>query len=504
MTVVTRIAPSPTGDPHVGTAYIGLFNYVLAKQSGGRFLFRLEDTDRNRYDAASEQRLLDMLGWLDLQPDEGPDIGGEAGPYRQSERLELYQQHAQNLLAQGHAYRAFETQAELEQIQLEQKRLGRPLGYDGRGRSVSAAESDRRAVAGEPFVVRLRIPEQGTTTFEDALRGTIEIANSEIRDAVLLKSDGFPTYHLAVVIDDHLMGVTHILRAEEWIASTPIHALLYRAFGWQEPNFVHMPLLRNPDESKVSKRKLDTSVESYRQQGIVPEALLNYLGTLGWSMPNGKEFFDRDEMIANFDPTRISLGGPVFDLKRLRHYNEKYLREILSLKDVAGRVAPLLEAAGYRWADDDYLLDVVDVLRPRASTLLDFIDQSAYFFSDDFGYSDDARKRVAAGQKYLEDMERELSMLEFFDYDSVDDLIRDYVQEQSIGLGKVMMPLRAAITGVTNAPGVADLMVILGKQRVLRRIGRSLGDITSALLDDKPQKPEADKSDKGASSKAVV
>jgi glutamyl-tRNA synthetase len=299
--------------------------------------------------------------------------------------------------------------------------------------------------------------------------------------------------------------VTHIVRAEEWITSTPLHVLLYRAFGWELPAFVHLPLLRNPDRSKVSKRKLDTSVDSYRQQGIVPEALLNYLGTLGWSMPDGREFFDLDSMIAGFDVQRISLGGPVFDLKRLRHYNEKYLREILGLADVARRVAPLLEAAGVRWDDEDYLLDVIDVLRPRASTLTDFVEQSRYFFDDSYPFDDEARKRIAAGQKYLEDMERELSMIEFFDFDGIDDMIRDYVQEQSVGMGKVMMPLRAALTGTTQAPGVSDLIVILGKRRALARIGRALGDITSALPDDKPLKPEDEaKVEKGATSKAAV
>ena len=501
MTVATRIAPSPTGDPHVGTAYIGLFDYVLARKHGGRFIFRLEDTDRERYTPEAERRILDMMSWLGLNPDEGPGIGGDVGPYRQSERLTVYREHADRLVAEGKAYRAFETSEELEQIALEQKRHGRPLGYDGRGRSVPAAESDRRAASGEPYVVRLLSPDDGATGFRDELRGDITIQNSEMRDAVLLKSDGFPTYHLAVVVDDHMMGVTHVLRAEEWITSTPLHVLLYRAFGWELPLFIHMPLLRNPDKSKVSKRKLDTSVDSYRQQGIVAEALLNYLGTLGWSMPDGREFFSLDDMIAHFDLGRTSLGGPVFDLKRLRHFNEKYLREILPLSEVAARVAPLLRAAGLDWEDEDYLLDVIDVLRPRASTLVDFVEQSLYFFDNDYPFDEEARKRIAAGQKYLEDMERRLSMIEFFDYDGVDDMIRDYAQDQSVGMGKVMMPLRAALTGTTHAPGVADLIVILGKRRSLGRIGRALGAITSALPDDKPQKPE---DEKGADSKAAV
>jgi glutamyl-tRNA synthetase len=488
MTVATRIAPSPTGDPHVGTAYVGLFNYAFAKRHGGRFIFRLEDTDRQRYDANAEQRILEMFAWLAIRPDEGPDIGGDHGPYRQSERIEHYREHVDALLDAGRAYRAFETSEELDAMRTEQKRLGRPLGYDGRGRTMSHDEQERRARAGEPHVVRLLTPDDGATTFHDELRGDVAIHNQEIRDPVLLKSDGYPTYHLANVVDDHLMGVTHVIRAEEWVTSTPIHVLLYRAFGWDLPQFVHLPLLRNPDKSKVSKRKLDTSVASYREQGILPEALLNFLATMGWSMPNGREFFTLDEMIEAFDIRRVSLGGPVFDLKKLRYYNAKYLRDLLPLEDVAGRVAPLLEERGLRWDDHDYLLDVVDVLRPRAETLVEVADAASYFFTEEVRYDASARKQLAAGQKYLEDLEREFSILEFFDYDGVDDLLHDYVQAQSVGMGKVLQPLRAALTGTTSAPGVTDLVTILGKRRVLRRIGAALSAINQGLPDDNPQR----------------
>src|SRR5680860_959769 len=488
MNVVTRIAPSPTGDPHVGTAYVGLFSYVFAKKHGGRFIFRLEDTDRQRYLERSEQRILDMFAWLGIAPDESPEKGGANGPYRQSERLEHYRRAADELLAAGKAYRAFETAEELDAMRTDQKRLGRPLGYDGRGRSLPPEEQERRAAAGELHVVRLITPDEGATTFRDRLRGDITIPNSEIRDPVLLKSDGYPTYHLAVVVDDHLMGVTYVIRAEEWITSTPLHFLLYRAFGWELPEFVHLPLLRNPDRSKLSKRKLDTSVDSYRQQGIIPEALLNFLANLGWSMPDGREFFTVEEMIPAFDLDRISLGEPIFDVKKLRFFNAKYLRELLPLEEVASRVEPLLHAAGYASDDDDYLLDVVDVLRPRAETLLEIVDQAGYFFTDNVRYDEAARKQLATGQAHLEAVERRLSMLEFFDFDGVDDMLRDYVQAEAVPMGKVMMPLRAALTGTTNAPGVVDLIVILGKDLALKRIGHALTFIDAGLPDDDPQK----------------
>src|SRR5690625_4857922 len=490
MSKVTRIAPSPTGDPHVGTAYIGLFNYVLAKASGGRFILRIEDTDRERYNEDSERRILEMFRWLGLEPDEGPDGGGTNGPYRQSERLESYRAAVAQLLDEGKAYRAFETAEELAAMREEQRQRGLPAGYDGRGRSVPAAESAERAEAGEPFVVRLLTPDEGTTTFRDLLRGDISIDNDEIRDPVILKSDGYPTYHLANVVDDHAMGVNTVMRAEEWITSTPIHVLLYRAFGWDLPEFIHMPLLRNPDENrtKISKRKLDTSVESYRNQGILPEALLNFLANMGWSMPDGREFFSVKDMIDNFEPERISLGGPVFDLRKLRHFNARYIRDILELEDLAERVAPLFSAEGWTWEEEDDLLDIVEVLRSRAETLSEFVPLAEYFFNDDFEYTEEALKRVAAGQAHLEDLEREFSMLDYFDFDAIDDLLKEYVQSQAVNMGRVMQPLRAALSGQVNAPGVTEIAYILGRQRVLARLGRALQSITAALPDDNPQK----------------
>jgi glutamyl-tRNA synthetase len=497
MTVVTRIAPSPTGDPHVGTAYVALFNYAFARRHDGRFILRLEDTDRQRFQDETEARILSMLEWLGLTPDEGPGAGGAAGPYRQSERLAIYREHADALLASGAAYRSFETAEELDAMRDEQRRLGRDPGYDGRGRSVPRDEQEARAAAGEPHVVRLHAPDDGHTSFHDRLRGEVRIPNAEIRDTVLLKSDGYPTYHLAVVVDDHLMGVTHVLRAEEWITSTPIHVLLYHAFGWEPPTFAHLPLLRNPDanKTKISKRKMDTSVDSYRAHGILPEALLNFLGTMGWSMPDGREVFSLQEMIEAFDIDRISLGGPVFDLKRLRNLNARYLRDVLSVEEVARRLLAPLQARvegalGTAGAveEGEYLLDVVDVLRPRAETLVELADKASCFFVERLGYDEEARKRLAAGQAYLEDLERAFAALEWFDDDGVDELLHAYVQRQAVPMGKVMMPLRVALTGTTDAPGVVDLVVIMGKARVLQRIGHALDSISQALPDDDPER----------------
>jgi glutamyl-tRNA synthetase len=490
--MITRIAPSPTGDPHVGTAYMSLFDFAAARSSGGTFILRVEDTDQARYNPTSEARVLEALEWLGLSPDESPAKGGQRGPYRQTERRAIYQKYAQQLLDEGKAYRAFETPEELARIREDLQRRGAGHGYDGRGRRMSREESDSRAAAGESFAIRLITPDSGETVVRDCLRGDIRVPNQDLTDPVLLKSDGLPTYHLAVVVDDHLMGVTHAIRGEEWLPTAPFHVLLYRAFGWEEPVWVHMPLLRGADGKKLSKRKDDVSLESYRQQGVVAEALLNYLGTMGWSMPDGREFFSLQDMIRHFDFGRISLGGPVFDMKRLRHYNAHYLREVLPLETVAERARPFFEAAGYTWDDEDYLLDVVDVLLPRAETLRELAEQSGYFFREDFAYDEEAKRRLEGGQKHLENLERELSRLDFFDYDDVDDAVREYAQEQSVKLGEVMMPLRAALSGTTQTPGVTDLCVILGKDRVLSRIGRAITSLQGNLPDDKPQKPAKD------------
>lgn len=494
MSVVTRIAPSPTGDPHVGTAYVALFNYAFARRHGGRFILRLEDTDRQRFQSEAEARILAMLTWLGLTPDEGPGVGGSAGPYRQSERLDIYREHANELLARGAAYRAFETAEELDAMRAEQRRHGRDPGYDGRGRTLPRDEQEARAAAGEPHVVRLRTPDDGHTSFVDLLRGEVRIPNTEIRDTVLLKSDGFPTYHLAVVVDDHLMQVSHVLRAEEWVTSTPIHVLLHDAFAWSLPTFAHLPLLRNPDanKSKISKRKMDTSVDSYREGGILPEALLNFLGTMGWSMPDGREVFSLQAMIDVFELERISLGGPVFDLKRLRNLNARYLRDELSVEEVARRVRPTLALAldggPDDSVDDEYLCDVIDVLRPRVETLAELAEKASGYFVERLAYDEDSRKRLATGQSYLEDLERAFAALEWFDEDGIDELLHEYVQRQAVPMGKVMMPLRVALTGTTDAPGVVDLVAIMGKQRTLQRIGHALESISQALPDDDPER----------------
>ncbi|NBS11869.1 MAG: glutamate--tRNA ligase [Gammaproteobacteria bacterium] len=337
MTVRTRIAPSPTGDPHVGTAYIALFNLAFARAHGGQFILRIEDTDRERSTPESEIAILSALRWLGLEWDEGPDIGGPAGPYRQSERGALYASHAHALVESGHAFHCFCTAQTLDQMRAEQQAAGVNPHYDGRCERLAAAEVSQRLAQGEPSVIRLSVPNEGECVLHDRLRGEIRIPWSQVDRQVLLKSDGMPTYHLANVVDDHCMGITHVIRGEEWIPSAPKHQLLYRYFGWEMPELCHLPLLRNPDQSKLSKRKNPTSILFYRDQGYLPEALLNYLGRMGWSMPDERERFTLEDMIAAFTLDRVSLGGPIFDLDKLNWLNGEWLRHGLSDAEVLTR-----------------------------------------------------------------------------------------------------------------------------------------------------------------------
>ena len=466
--VVTRIAPSPTGDPHVGTAYIALFNYVWTRKNGGRFLVRIEDTDRARYVPGAEERILAALKWLGLTYDEGPDIGGPHGPYRQSERLPLYQKHAEELLRRGWAYRAFETPKELERIRREKG------GYDGRARNLPPEEAEERARRGEPHVIRLKVPRPGTTEVKDELRGVVVYDNGEIPDVVLLKSDGYPTYHLANVVDDHLMGVTDVIRAEEWLVSTPIHVLLYRAFGWGVPRFYHMPLLRNPDKTKISKRKSHTSLDWYKAEGFLPEALRNYLALMGFSMPDGREVFTLEELVEAFTWERVSLGGPVFDLEKLRWLNGKYIREVLSLEEVAERVKPFLGEAGLSWPDEPYLRRAVELMRPRFDTLKELPEKARYLFAEDYPFAEKALAKLQEGLPVLKELKPLLERQEEWTEAALEALLRGFAEEKGLKLSQVAQPLRAALTGSLETPGLFEVMALLGKARVLSRLERAL------------------------------
>ena len=469
--ITTRIAPSPTGDPHVGTAYIGLYNYVLAHQQGGRFILRIEDTDRTRSREDSEARIFQMMGWLGLTPDESPTEGGPNGPYRQSERGALYQAHARQLVESGHAYPAFETPEELSALREAAQKAGTVIAVPSRDLLPETAAA--RVAAGEAHTVRLKVPREGETVVHDGLREPIHFQNREIDDKVLLKADGFPTYHLANVVDDHLMGVTHVLRAEEWITSTPIHVLLYAAFGWTEPAWYHFPLLRNADRSKISKRKNPTSVDWYREQGFLPEAMLNFLGSMGWTHPEGREVFDLPEMMRVFRLQDVTLGGPVFDLAKLRWLNGKYLREVLSPDEVAARLHAYLGQQKVDLPRDRYFDAVVGMLIPRMDVFADFMEKTAYFWREDYPVNEKAAALIAEGRDLLPEVAARLKGLPRFDQASSEAALRALADERGLKAGKVMQPVRAAVAGTNESPGLFELLEALGRERVLARLERA-------------------------------
>lgn len=467
----TRVAPSPTGDPHVGTAYIALFNRAFAKSQGGEFILRIEDTDQARSTSESEATILQALRWLGLDWDEGPDVGGVHGPYRQSERADIYQAHAQQLLDQGHAFHCFCTPERLDKMRREQRLNGQPPGYDGRCKGLTAEEVQQRLAAGEPAVVRMDVPRTGACEVRDLLRDPIEIEWKQVDMQVLLKSDGLPSYHLANVVDDHLMEITHVIRGEEWISSTPKHLLLYQYFGWTPPQFFHMPLLRNADKSKLSKRKNPTSIDYYRRLGILPEALINYLGMMGWTMPDGEEKFSVEQMTAHFDIQRVSLGGPVFDTAKLDWLNGRYLREDLSDDEFAQR---LLGWAYHR----DYIMQFLPLVRERVERLSDVAPLASFFFA---GLLDLKREDFAHG-KLDELMVRQLLQLALWRLEAQrswhkDDIMADVRQvgeHLGLKLKDALAPLFVAITGSPRSVSVLEAMVILGPDLVRARLRHAL------------------------------
>jgi len=466
--VRVRIAPSPTGDPHVGTAYIALFNYVFAKKMGGKFVLRIEDTDQTRARSDSEQMIFDALRWVGLSWDEGPDVGGPYAPYRQSERGHHYRDAAGVLLDKGEAYRCFCTEDRLAKLRLQQQAEKTTLGYDRHCRSIDPAEARSRAAAGESHVIRLKVPVSGPIEFADRLRGSITRDAKEVDDQVLLKSDGLPTYHLANVVDDHLMEITHVIRAEEWISSTQKHVLLYRAFGWEPPEFIHMPLLRNTDKSKISKRKHPVSINYYRDIGILPHALLNFLALMGWSFGGDREKFTLAEMVDVFSFDRMSLGGPVFDLDKLTWLNEQYIHD-LSYEQLADALLS--------WRlNREYLIKLLPLVRERIKKLDEVIPATEYFFSGDLDLTALLPEMTvpdvapAAVSKGLLDYVERFEARDGFDKAMLEEVARAWTEALGWKTKHAFMLLRLAVTGRKASPPLFDTMAVLGKEITRRRL----------------------------------
>ncbi len=473
MTVRTRIAPSPTGDPHVGTAYVALFNYALARKHGGQFILRIEDTDRERSSRQSEAMIFDALHWLGLQWDEGPDRGGPHAPYRQSERSEIYREHATELVRRGAAYRCFCTRERLDALREQQKAQKQNFGYDGLCRSLTPEDGAKRANAGEAHVIRLAMPQGGECVVKDLLRGELRFENAQVDDQVLLKSDGFPTYHLANVVDDHLMQISHVIRAEEWLSSLPKHVRLYEGFGWEQPVFCHLPLLRNADRSKISKRKNPVSLNFYRRAGYLPEALINYLALMGWAMPDEREEFTLEEFVRTFTLERISLGGPVFDVSKLSWLNGKYLRRLTPKE--------LLERLRGQLLSDEHLLEVLPLVQERIDTLEGFFDYSGFFFTGEVAYDADACQAMvpkgrtpADTQKLVRALvEEELDVVLDWRKETLEAAIRRFAEKAGWPVGELFMTLRVATTGRVASPPLFETLAVLGKETCRRRLRRA-------------------------------
>jgi glutamyl-tRNA synthetase len=474
MTPRLRVAPSPTGDPHVGTAYMSLFNLGFARRHGGQFVLRIEDTDRARFRADSEQQIYDTLHWLGLNWDEGPDVGGPFAPYRQSERLDTYTPYVEQLLADGHAYHCWCSPDRLAEMRERQRAEKKPTGYDRLCLGKTAEERRTLGGAVDTPVVRMLIPDDAPLTFTDVIRGEVSAPRPD--DQVIRKADGFPTYHLAVVVDDHLMGVTHVVRGEEWISSTPKHVLLYRWLGFELPAFAHMPLLRNADKSKISKRKNPAArLTWFVEQGYLPEALLNFLALLGYGPQGESEIFTFDEFSASFDWANVNTVGPVFDLKKLDWLNGHYIRA-LSTAELGERLITFATASGPLPPGADALLrSGAALVQERMETLAQGFDLLRFLLVDEADFEVDeaaaAKQLGADGQAVLAAATPALEALADWTHEPIEVALRAALVD---GLGlkprNAYGPLRVAVTGGTVSPPLFESMELLGRVRSLGRL----------------------------------
>lgn len=477
-----RFAPSPTGYLHIGGLRTALYNYLYAKQKGGKFLLRIEDTDRTRYVEGAIENLIHELKWAGVEADEGVCLDengkitevGECGPYIQSERVEkgIYNKYAEELIEKGYAYYCFCSKERLDDVKNQQKADGKIPRYDGLCRGVSIEDAKKRIANGESYVIRLKLPENRDIVFEDVIKGKITINTNDMDDQVLIKADGFPTYHFAVVVDDHLMGITHIVRGDEWISSTPKHIYLYEALGFEKPIFVHLPTVLNKSGKKLSKRNDDASVEDFRLKGYLPEALINYLALVGWSPESNEEILSLDEMIKQFSFDRVSKSGGVFDVDKLDWVNAQYIRK-MEVSELAKLVKPYLVKAGFIKEDicEKRLELITKTFQESISRLPEIVEQSRFLFEDVAVEPDALKMRNVEHIEILkEKMKEELSQIEEMDEETAKGFMKK-VQKASGFKGKdLYMPVRALLTGQVHGPELSNILEILGKGEILRRL----------------------------------
>ncbi len=471
-----RFAPSPTGYLHVGNARTALFNYLFARHNNATFVLRIEDTDIERSKKEYEDIIFEDLKWLGLDWDEGPDVGGEYGPYRQSERLEIYPEYIDKLLKSGDAYYCYCSAEELEAEREKALKEGRPPRYSGKCRNLTPEERAEYEAKGIKPTIRFKVPDGETIMFDDLIKGHIEINVDEFGDFVIVRADGMPTYNFVVVIDDALMKISHVIRGEDHLSNTPKQILVYRALGFEVPQFAHMPIILGEDRSKLSKRHGAVSVRAFKDDGYIAEALFNYMSLLGWRPKDEeKEIMSKEEIIEKFDINDVHKSPAIFDKTKLRWMNGVYIREILDIDDLTNRAIPFFEGFGYK-ADFDYYKKVIEAIRDSIETLMDIEERAKPFFVDDFHYSED-------GKIYLQD-ETGYRVVEAF-YEKVKDLqnitkedfkrITKEIQKELKVKGKsLFMPIRVALTGETSGVDVATLVEVIGIERVKHRLQRAL------------------------------
>ncbi len=487
--VRVRYAPSPTGYPHVGNIRTALFNWLLARHNGGSFIVRIEDTDTARTVPGAVEVILDSLKWLGMDWDEGPDKGGMYGPYYQSERLVYYQDAARQLVAKGQAYYCYCSSQRLEEMRTKQIESKMPPGYDRKCRNLSTREIEHCQVESGNPVIRFKGPLEGETVFDDAIRGEVKFENRTVDDFIILKADGYPTYHLASVIDDHLMQISHVLRAEEWISSTPKHLMLYRALGYELPVFAHLPMILGPDRSKLSKRHGAVSISQYQDDGYLPEAMVNFLSLLGWSLDDKTDIIDVSTLIENFNLERIGKTAAIFNREKLDWMNGVYIRS-LSIEKLTDLAMPFLErklpSCIERPLDVEYVKSVIPLIQERAKTLGEIPELTCFFFLPEIDYEPELligkKMDKFSTRQAIEATLNRLNSIEIFNHEALEASLRPLATELGLKAGQLFGVLRVAVTGVTVAPPLFESMTVLGKSKCLYRIGKAL-DIINKIRD---------------------
>lgn len=482
MSVRVRFAPSPTGYLHVGGLRTALYNFLFARHNNGKMILRIEDTDRTRFVEGATENLIKYLEWAGIKFDEGPHVGGDYGPYIQSERFDLYRKYAMELIENGQAYYAFDTPDELEEMRKRIQDMGGFYRYDRLAMknqfTLSQDETQKLIENGTPYVIRLKVPQDQDIIFQDIIRGTVQVKGNEIDDQILLKSDGFPTYHLANVVDDHLMAITHIIRGEEWLPSTPKHVLLYKAFGWDYPVFAHLPLLLNQDKSKLSKRQGDVAVEDYVAKGFFKEAFVNFIALLGWNPTADREIYSMEELIEYFNLEKVNKSGAIFDLNKLNWMNAQYLRTKPN-DELVEHLIPYLDKINFNYHSPEFLGKVIDLFKERLENLYDLPHSVPYMFAKPDSFDQDFIKKhwKENTTELVKEYIVALKELDEWSYQTAHDFTIQWIENKGMKLRDIVHPIRIAVTGKSGGAGLFETIALLDKNEIIERLAYFIDNV---------------------------